>query len=72
MSTIDDSQMEPFKLKLIPKATNNLIYWHVVCATVRILNRLTAMGAREHPLFNELRWRVVSPRSHYPLLAFDS
>jgi hypothetical protein len=38
VSTIDDSWAEPFKLKLIPEAANNLIYLHVVCAVVGILN----------------------------------
>jgi hypothetical protein len=36
------------------------------------LNSLTAIVVRERQRFYELRWRVVSPQSHCPLLAFDS
>jgi hypothetical protein len=38
VSTIDDSWVEPLKLKLIPEVADNLIYWHVVRAKVCILN----------------------------------
>jgi hypothetical protein len=33
---------------------------------------LTAMVLHRGPLFYKLFWCVISPRSHYPFLAFDS